>query len=145
MSLNNPYILHNLPDVLIYELHNIQLYIIVVAVKGRAQCMQCKKMNMTELRMGKLVGNLFDKSRKGMIYHYFHPNCLIQNLKRCRIMCGNIETADSIFGIDNSLASDYAVISSLVEDLLVHKASKKSMQLATSHKVWTVKQPAVKK
>ena len=90
--------------------------------------------------MGKLVGNFFDKSRKGMIYHYFHPNCLIKNLKRCRI----IETADSIFGIDNLLASDYALISSLFEDLLVHKASKKSMQLVTYHKVWTVKQPAVK-
>ena len=62
-------------------------------VTGRAQCRQCKKMNKTELRMGKLVGNFFDKSRKGMIYHYFHPNCLIQNLKRCRIMSGNIETA----------------------------------------------------
>ena len=52
-------------------------------VTGRAQCRrQCKKkMNKTELRMGKLVGNLFDKSRKGMIYHYFHPNCLIHYLK----------------------------------------------------------------
>ena len=114
-------------------------------VTGRAQCRQCKKkMNKTELRMGKLVGNFFDKSRKGMIYHYFHPNCLIQNLKRCRIMSRNIETADSIFGIYNLLASDYALISSLVEDLLVHKASKKSMPLVTSHKVRTVKQPAVK-
>ena len=94
--------------------------------------------------MGKLVGNFFDKSRKGMIYHYFHPNCLILNLKRCRIMSRNIGTADSIFGIDNLLASDYALISSPVEDLLVHKASKKSMQLVTSHKVRTVKQPAVK-
>ena len=113
-------------------------------VTGRAQCRQCKKkMNKTVLRMGKLVGNLFDKSRKVMIYHYFHPNCLIQNLKRCRIMSRNIETADSIFGIDNLRASDYALISSLVEDLLVHKASKKSMQLVTSHKVRTVKQPAV--
>ena len=113
-------------------------------VTVRAQCRQCKKkMNKTELRMGKLVGNFFDKSRKGMIYHYFHPNCLIQNLKRCRIMSRNIETADSIFGIDNLRASDYALISSLVEDLLVHKASKKSMQLVTSHKVRTVKQPAV--
>ena len=113
-------------------------------VTGRAQCRQCKKkMNKTELRMGKLVGNFSDKSRKGMIYHYFHPNCLIQNLKRCRIMSRNIETADSIFGIDNLRASDYALISSLVEDLLVHKASKKSMQLVTSHKVRTVKQPAV--
>ena len=47
-------------------------------VTGRAPCRQCKKkMNNTELRMGKLVVNLFDKSRKGMIYHYFHPNCLI--------------------------------------------------------------------
>ena len=37
-------------------------------VTGRAQCRQCKKkMNKTELIMGKLVGNLFDKSRKGMI------------------------------------------------------------------------------
>ena len=95
--------------------------------------------------MGKLVGNIFDKSRKGMIYHYFHPNCFIQYLKRCRIMSRNIETADSIFVIDNLLASDYALISSLVEDLLVHKASKKSMRLATSHKVRSVKQPAVKK
>ena len=60
-------------------------------------------------------------------------------------MSRNIETADSIFGIDNLLASDYALISSLLEDLLVHKASKKSMQLATSHKVRTIKQPAVKK
>ena len=113
-------------------------------VTGRAQCRQCKKkMNKTELRMGKLVGNFFDKSRKGMIYHYFYPNCLIQNLKRCRIMSRNIETADSIFGIDNLQASDYALISSLVEDLLVHKSSKKSMQLVTSHKVRTVKQPAL--
>ena len=115
-------------------------------VTGRAQYRQCKnKMNKTELRMGKLVGNLFDKSRKGMIYHYFHPNCLIQNLKRCRVISRNIKTADSIFGIGNLLASDHALISSLVEDLLVHKAGKKSMQLATSHKVRTVKQPAVKK
>ena len=116
-------------------------------VTGRAQCRQCKKkMNKTELRMGKLVGNLFDKSRKGMIYHYFHPNCLIQNLKRCRIMSRNIKTADSIFVIDNLQASAYALISSLIEDLLVHKASKKSMQLDTSqsHKVRTVKQPPVK-
>ena len=114
-------------------------------VTRRAQCRQCKKkMNKTELRMGKLVGNFFDTSRKGTIYHYFHPNCLIQNLKRCRIMSRNIETAGSIFGIDNLLARDYAPISSLVEDLLVHKASKKSMQLITSHKVQTVKQPAVK-
>ena len=95
--------------------------------------------------MGKLVGNLFGKSREGMIYHYFHPNCLIQNLKMCRIMSRNIKTADSIFAIDNLLASDYALISLLVEDFLVHKASKKSMQLATSHKVRTVKQQAVKK
>ena len=58
-------------------------------------------------------------------------------------MSRNIETADSIFGIDNLRASDYALISSLVEDLLVHKSSKKSMQLVTSHKVRTVKQPAV--
>ena len=79
-----------------------------------------------------------------MIYHYFHPNCLIQNLKRCRIMSRDIKTADSIFGIDNLLASEYALISSLVEDLLVIKASKKK-QLAASHKVRTVKQPAVKK
>ena len=107
-----------------------------------AQYRQCKKkMKKTELRMGKLVGNF---SRKWMIYHYFHPNCLIKNFKRCRIMSHNIKTADSIFGIE-LLASDYALISSLVEDLLVHKASKKSMQLATSHKVRTVKQPAVKK
>ena len=56
-----------------------------------------------------------------------------------------IETADSIFGIDNLLASDYALISSLVEDLLVHKTSKKSMQLGASHTVRNVKQPAVKK
>ena len=29
-------------------------------VTGRAQCRQCKKkMNQTELRMGKLVGNFF--------------------------------------------------------------------------------------
>ena len=69
--------------------------------------------------MGKLIANLFDKSQKGIIYFYFHPNCLIQNLKRCRIMSRNIEIADSIFGIDNLLASDYALISSLVEDLLV--------------------------
>ena len=102
-------------------------------------------MNKAELRMGKLVGNLFDKSRMGMTCHYFHPNCLIQNLKGCRIMSCNSETADSIFGIDNMLASDYALISSLVEDLLVYKASKKCMQLATSHKVWTVKQTAEKK
>ena len=61
-----------------------------------------------------------------MIYHYFHPNCLILNLKRCRIMSRNIETADSIFGINHLLASDYALISSLVEDLLVHKAGKKA-------------------
>ena len=115
-------------------------------INGRAQGRQCKMtMNKTELRMGKLVENLFDKSRKGMIYHYFYPKCLIQNLKRCRIMSRNIETADGIFGIDNMLASDYALISSLVEGLLVHKASKKIMQLATSHKVRTVKQPAVKK
>ena len=60
-------------------------------------------------------------------------------------MSRNIETADSIFGIDNLLFSDLALISSLVEDHIVHKASKKSMQLATSHKVRTVKQPAVKK
>ena len=92
-------------------------------VTGRVQCRQCKKkMNKTELRMGKQVG----KSREGMIHHYFHPNCLILNLKRCRIMSRNIETADSIFGIDNLLASDYALISSLVEDLLVHEASKSS-------------------
>ena len=58
-------------------------------------------------------------------------------------MSHNIETADSIFGIDNLRASDYALISSLVEYLLVHKSSKKSMQLVTSHKVRTVKQPAV--
>ena len=57
--------------------------------------------------MRKLVGNFFDKSRKGMIYHYFHPNCLIQNLKRCRIMSRSIETVGSIFGIDKLLASDY--------------------------------------
>ena len=60
-------------------------------------------------------------------------------------MSRNIETADSIFCIDNLLASDYALISSLVEDILVHTTSKKSMQLAASHKVRTVKQPAVKK
>ena len=57
-------------------------------------------------------------------------------------MSRNIETADSIFGIDNLLVSDYALISLLVEDLQVHNAS---MQLATSHKVRTVKQPVVKK
>ena len=50
-------------------------------------------------------------------------------------MSRNIETADSIFGIDNLLASDYALISALVEELLVHKASKNSMQLATSHNI----------
>ena len=55
------------------------------------------------------------------------------------------KTADSIFGIENLLASDYALISSLFEDLLVHKANKNSMHLPTSHNVWTVKQPAVKK
>ena len=60
-------------------------------------------------------------------------------------MSRNIKTADSIFGIDSLLASDYVLNSSLVEDLLVHNASKKSMQLAASHKVRTVKQPAVKK
>ena len=108
--------------------------------------MQCKKkMNKNKLRMVKLVGNFFEKSRKGMIYHYFQPNCLIQNLKRYRIMSRNIKKDESIFGIDNLLASDYALISSLVDDLKVHKASKKSMQVATSHKVRTVKQPAVKK
>ena len=109
----------------------------MMSLKGQCK----KKMNTNELRMGKLVG----KSRKGIMYHYLHPNCRIQNLKRCRIMSRKIETADSIFGIDNLLGSEYALISSLVEDLLVYKASKKSMQLATSHKVWTVKQPAVKK
>ena len=82
-------------------------------VTGRAQCRQCNtKMNKTELRMGKLVGNFFDKSRKGMIYHYFHPNRLIQNLKGCRIMSRNIQTAGSIFGIDNLIANDYALITS---------------------------------
>ena len=55
------------------------------------------------------------------------------------IMSRNMETDESIFGIDK------LVISSLVEDFQVHKASKKSMQLTTSHKVRTVKQPAVKK
>ena len=84
------------------------------------QCIQCKGMNKTELRMGKLVDNFF-KSRKGMIYHYFHPNCLIQNLKRCRIMY--------IFGVDNLPASDYVLISSLVDDLEVHRMSKKSMHV----------------
>ena len=78
-------------------------------VTGRAQCKM--KMNKTELRIGKLVGNLFEKLRKGMIHHYFHPNCLIQNLNRCRIMSRNIEIADSIFAIDNLLSSDYALIS----------------------------------
>ena len=57
-------------------------------VTGRAQCRQCSKK--------KLVVNLFDKSRKGMIYHYFHPNCLIHNLKRCRIMSRNIETVSLV-------------------------------------------------
>ena len=37
------------------------------------------------------------------------------------------------------------MLSSLIEVLQIHKASKKGMQLATSHKVRTVKQPAVKK
>ena len=45
-------------------------------------------------------------------------------------MSCNTETADSIFGIDNLLASDYALILSMAEDLLVHKMSKRSMQLA---------------
>ena len=59
-------------------------------VTRRAQCRQCKKkMNKTELRMWKLVGNFFDKSWKWMIYHYFHLNGLIQNLKKCRIMSRN--------------------------------------------------------
>ena len=40
-----------------------------------------------------------------------------------------IETVDSIFSIDDLLASDYAVISSLVEELQVHKASKYIMQI----------------
>ena len=60
-----------------------------------------KKMHKTELRIRKLVGNLFYKSRKRMIYYYFQPNCLIQNLRGCRVMSRNIETAESIFGIDN--------------------------------------------
>ena len=75
---------------------------IAVAVLGLtlrhyvAECMQCeKKMNMTELRMGKLVSNFFDRSRKGMIYHYFHLNGLIQNLKTCMIMSRNIETVSA--------------------------------------------------
>ena len=58
-------------------------------VNGRAQCMQYKKkMNKTELRMGKLIGIFFDKSRKGMIYHYFHPNCLILPHNTLEGSCG---------------------------------------------------------
>ena len=77
--------------------------------------MQCKKkMNKTEIRMGKLLGKFFYKSWKGMIYHYFHLTCLIQNLKRCQIMSRSIETADILFVPDNLLARDYTLMSSLV-------------------------------
>ena len=39
-------------------------------------------------------------------------------------MSRSIETADSVFGINNLLAGEYALISSLVEEPQVHKASK---------------------